>query len=68
MKKTWEQEKAYYAKRAQEAVAEMKQAISTADKARFEKAYQVALRYMTQKERRPYYIQFLSVMAERSVK
>ena len=59
MKRTWEQEKAYNAKRAQQAIAEMEQAIETYDVNRFEAAWQVAMRYMNKKQRTPYYIKML---------
>ena len=57
--KTWEQEKAYRARRAQALAAEMEQAIAAGDKNRFEAAYSTAMRYMNKKERSPYYIKAL---------
>ena len=56
---TWEKEKAYRAKRAAQAAAEMDAAIADCDKSRFLAAWDVAMRYMTGKERRPYYIRML---------
>lgn len=64
MKKTWEQEKAYCAKRAQELAAEMETAIETVDEEKFTAAYQTAMRYMNKKQRSPYYMRFL--MARRA--
>jgi len=62
---SWEKEKAYYAKRAQELRAEMDRAILSADKERFEKAHQTAMRYMTKRERSAYYRRFLEAMIAR---
>ena len=62
--RTWEQEKAYRAKRAAQAIAEMEQATATIDLERFDKAWQVAMRYMNKRERSPYYIAFLRAMSE----
>lgn len=64
MKKTWEQEKAYCAKRAQELGAEMDAAIENVDRERFDKAYTTAMRYMKNKERSSYYKRFLTKMRE----
>lgn len=64
MKKAWEQEKAYCAKRAQELGAEMDAAIENMDRERFEKAYTTAMRYMKKKERSDYYKRFLMKMKE----
>ncbi len=64
MKKTWEQEKAYCAKRAQELGAEMDAAIENTDRERFDKAYTTAMRYMKNKERSGYYKRFLTKMRE----
>lgn len=58
-KRTWEQEKAYRAKRAGQAVREMELAISVYDVERFLAAWEDAMRYMTKKERSPYYIRML---------
>ena len=44
--KTWEQEKTYCAKRAQELEAELEAAIESHDKERFNRAYATAMRYM----------------------
>lgn len=57
--KSWEKEKAYCSKRADELTAEMKSAIETSDKERFEKAYQTAMRYMTKKQLHPLYMEML---------
>ena len=57
---TWEREKAYRAKRAQQIIAEMEAAIETGDKNRFVKAYESAMRYMTKKQRNPYYLRALA--------
>ena len=55
----WEKEKAYTTKRAQELGAALDEAIAANDRAMFETAYQTAMRYMTAKQRKPYYIRFL---------
>lgn len=47
---TWEQEKAYCAKRASELKTEMEAAIAASDKERFTKAFETAQRYMKKKE------------------
>lgn len=57
--KSWEKEKAYNAKRAQELGATMEQAITDNDRQKFEAAYQTAMRYMTVKARKAYYMEFL---------
>lgn len=62
---SWEKEKAYCKKRAEELAAEMDQAILSADRHRFEQAYQKAMRYMTKRERAPYYKRFIERMAKR---
>lgn len=59
MKRTWEQEKAYRARRAAQATAEMDAAIETGDKDRFLAAWDVAMRYMNARQRDPYYIRML---------
>ena len=59
MKRTWEQEKAYRERRAQQAIAEMEAAISTVDTERFLKAWGTAMRYMNKKQRGTYYIRML---------
>ena len=64
MAKTWEQEKAYCAQRAQELGAEMDAAIETMDRERFDKAHTTAMRYMKNKERSDYYKRFLTKMRE----
>lgn len=56
---SWEKEKAYTARRAAELVAEMNAAIEAFDKARFDVAYQMSMRYMTKKERSGYHKRFL---------
>jgi len=65
MKKTWEREKAYMEKRAKALGAEMDQAIESADKDRFEKAFVTAMRYMKKKERGTYYRRFIEKMTGR---
>lgn len=62
---SWEKEKVYCKKRAEELAAEMDQAILSADRERFEKAFQTAMRYMTKRERAPYYRRFIERMAKR---
>lgn len=57
--KTWEQEKAYCAKRAKELTAQMEAAIKTSDLKEFEKAYQTAMRYMTKKQLNPLYMRMI---------
>ena len=59
MARTWEREKRYRAKRAAQAVAEMEAAIEVYDVPRFLAAWDVAMRYMNVKDRRPYYIRML---------
>ena len=59
MARTWEQEKAYNAKRAEQLAAEMEASIQSTDFQRFDEAYKTALRYMTKKQRQPYYIRML---------
>ena len=59
MKRTWEQEKAYRERRAKMAMAEMDAAIETVDKVRFLAAWDAAMRYMSKKQRSPYYIRML---------
>ena len=54
-KRTWEQEKAYKAKRTAQAVEEMEAAIETRDPKRFEAAWAVAMMYSNAKTRWPYY-------------
>ena len=55
----WENEKAYNAKRAQELGAALDEARAANDRDKFETTYQTAMRYMTVKQRKPYYIRFL---------
>jgi len=64
MGKTWEQEKAYRAKRAQALGVEMDAAIESMDRERFEKAHTTAMLYMKKKERSDYYKRFLMKMRE----
>lgn len=66
MTRTWNQEKAYNAKRAEALVIEMNQAIETADKDRFEKAFVTSMRYMKKKERGVYYRRFIEKMTGRA--
>lgn len=58
--KTWEQEKAYTERRAAQLAQEMEQAIAENDRDRFLAAYSTAMRYMTKKQRSPYYRRFLA--------
>lgn len=60
----WEKEKAYTARRADELGAEMNAAIEAFDKARFDAAFQMSMRYMTKKERSDYYKRFLTKYME----
>ena len=57
-KRTWEQEKAYCAKRAEELKAEMTRATENVDLAAFTEAYEKSMRYMKVKERRRLYVAF----------
>lgn len=59
MKRTWEQEKAYKARKALEIGAEMDKAIEANDKERFFAAWEKAMIHMGVKQRRPYYIRML---------
>lgn len=59
MKRTWEQEKAYRARRAEQIAIEMDAAIEAEDLDRFAAAWEKAMYYMTGKQRRPYYIRML---------
>ena len=59
MAKTWEQEKAYCARRAEALGAEMDAAIETGDRDRFTVAYQKVMRYMTVRQRSTYYRRWL---------
>lgn len=64
MARTWAQEKAYRGRRAQQAAAEMDTAIATVDKERFLAAWDAAMRYMTKRQRNPYYIRMLQASKE----
>lgn len=57
--KTWAQEKAYNERRAQQLCAEMEAAIETNDTQRFLAAYERSFRYMTKKQRSPFYIRMI---------
>ena len=59
MKRTWEQEKAYRARRAEQIAIEMDAAIEAEDLDRFAAAWEKAMYYMAGKQRRPYYIRML---------
>lgn len=61
---SWEQEKAYCARRARELTAEMEAAIEAADKDRFLAAHQTSARYMTRKARAALYRRFLERSCE----
>lgn len=62
MTKTWERQKAYAARRAAELKAAMEQAIATHDLNAFIEAHQTSFRYMTKRERKPYYERMLLTM------
>lgn len=64
MKRSWKQEKAYCARRAQELGAEMEAAIERGDRERFKAAYEASARYMTQAQRRRIYIRFLKKVVQ----
>ena len=67
MAKTWEQEKAYCARRAEALGAEMDAAIEAGDRDRFTVAYQTAMRYMTVKQRSVYFMRWLHSPARERV-
>lgn len=67
MAKTWEQEKAYCARRAEALGAEMDAAIETGDRDRFTAAYQKAMRYMTVKQRSTYFTRWLNSPARERI-
>lgn len=58
---TYQKEKEYCARRAQELTAEMEAAIETKDREKFKAAYTTSARYMTQKQRRPLYMRFMDM-------
>ena len=60
MARTWAQEKAYNARRAEALGAEMDAAIEAGDHDRFTAAYQTAMRYMTVKQRSVYFRRWLN--------
>ena len=60
----YEKEKAYCARRAQELSAEMEAALKTRDPERFKAAYGTSARYMTLKQRRPFYRRFMELLHE----
>ena len=57
--RTWEQEKAYRARRAEQIAVEMEASIAAYDKDRFLAAWEKAMIYMNKKQRMPYYIRML---------
>ena len=59
MKRTWEQEKAYRARRAEQIAADMDRAIEANDKDGFLAAWEKAMIYMNKRQRSPYYIRML---------
>lgn len=63
MKRTWEQEKAYTVRKAQEYGAEMDAAIETVDKDRFNAAFMKSLRYMSKHQQDDYMKRFISKYA-----
>lgn len=64
MTQAWEKEKAYRKRRAEGIACELEQAIANRDRDGFSKAYSIAMRYMTKRERAPYYKRFLTAMTE----
>jgi len=67
MSKTWEQEKAYCAKRADALAEAMEKAIQALDANSFQAAYTEAARYMPKKRRAELYKRFLTVWNAREV-
>lgn len=68
MKRTWEQEKAYRAKRAEELKKEMDVALSENDDGRFIHAFSTSSNYMGKRVRMLYYRRYLeSRIARRAV-
>lgn len=56
---TWEKEKAYRARRAEQLKANMLAAIEAGDREAFASAYSTALNYASKKELSPYYRKYL---------
>ena len=65
MKRTWEQEKAYRARRAAVLGEELEAAIRDLDKDRFQRAFTTAINYMNKPERSSYYRRFLEQLVGR---
>ena len=63
---SWQKEKGYTERRAQQLGQEMEEAIEAKDRERFLAAHTTAMRYMKKKERGDYYRRFLQMMIERS--
>jgi len=61
--KTWEQEKAYVARKAQEYGAEMDAAIEAVDKDRFNAAFMKSMRYMRKRQHGEYMKRFIAKYA-----
>lgn len=59
MARTYEQEKAYHARRAQALASEMEAALDAGDADRFMAAYETSFRYLKKKQRVLFYIRFL---------
>lgn len=61
---SWEKEKAYCERRAQEFAAEMEAAVDAADRDRFLAAFRDSARYLSRKQRNQFYLQFLGRVAQ----
>ena len=64
MKRTWEQEKAYVARKAQEYGAAMDEAIEAVDKDRFNEAFMKSFRYMSKRQHGEYMKRFIAKYAQ----
>lgn len=62
---TWEKQKAYEKKRAEQLKNEMIDAIEKSDKERFSELYKTSLRYMKKSERHDLMMQFLAKNEEK---
>jgi len=60
----WSAEKAYCEKRARQLKSEMELGIQNGNTEQFLQAYSKSFRYMTKKERFPYYHRFLEVIGK----
>lgn len=63
--RTWEQEKAYRARRAEQIAAEMEASLQAHDRDRFLAAFEKAMIYMTKKQYKPYYMRLLEQEAKK---